>query len=485
MVRQRVRLTLHITGSFLKYFALAYILPLCVAIYYGEANWHIYLYALLLTLGVGLILEFGFKTAREIERTDGFTIVAFTWLLISLFGTLPYIFLGLGFLDAFFESMSGFTTTGATILSATGAKGFFALPESALLWRSLSQWLGGMGVIALFVAILPRLGVGGSQLFDREFPSPFPERIRPRFKTTARLLWTIYIGFTAAQILLLRFWARLSLFDSTCISFSTLSTGGFTPTVKSIGVYGNPLAEYIIMVFMFLAGMSFIIHYHILRRSWRAVKDDEFRLYIIIIAAAIFLLIAAQGFGSYREGMFQAISIMTTTGFVTTDFGSWASSAKMVLLALMFIGACGGSTGGGIKVVRILTLMKHTRVMMRKAIFPNAVIPLKYNRKPLQEGIVRDIISFLFLYILVALVASVVLCFIGRNLESPISVETAVSAVAATLGNVGPGLGEVGPDLNYAWLPGAAKFVLIMCMWLGRLELFTVLMMFSPRFWKG
>ena len=479
MVRQRVRLTLHITGSFLKYFALAYILPLCVAVYYGEANWQIYLYALLITLGVGLALEFAFKTARVIERTDGFTIVGFTWLLISLFGTLPYIFLGLGFLDAFFEAMSGFTTTGATILNVAGTDGFFALPRSALLWRSLTQWLGGMGVIALFVAILPRLGVGGSQLFDREFPSPLPERIRPRFSTTARLLWTIYIGFTAAQIALLCLWADLPLFDSTCISFSTLSTGGFTPTVASIGSYGKPVAEYITMVFMFLAGMSFIVHYQVLRGNWKAIRDDEFRLYIIIIAAAIFLLVTAQGFSSYRPEVFQAISIMTTTGFVTADFAIWASSAKMVLLALMFIGACGGSTGGGIKMVRVVTLLKHTGVMMRKAIFPNAVIPLKYNRRPLQEGIVRDIISFFFLYIIVALVASVMLCFSGLDIE------TAVSAVAATLGNVGPGLGGVGPDSSYALLPGAAKSILIVCMWLGRLELFTVLMMFSPRLWKG
>lgn len=481
MVRQRVRLTLHITGSFLKYFALAYIFPLCVALYYGEGTWHIFLYALLLTLGVGLILEFGLKTTREIERADGFTIVAFTWLLISLFGTLPYVFLGLGFLDAFFESMSGFTTTGATILNATGTEGFFALPRSALLWRSLTQWLGGMGVIALFVAILPRLGIGGSQLFDCEFPSPLPERLRPRFSTTARLLWTIYIGFTAAEIVLLHFLARVPLFDSICISFSTLSTGGFTPTVKSILAYTDayPLAQYIIIVFMFLAGISFIIHYHILRGNWKTIKDDELRLYIIIIATAIFLLIAAQGFSSCREEVFQAISIMTTTGFVTADFGSWHSSAKMVLLALMFIGACSGSTGGGIKVVRILTLMKHTRVMMRKAISPNAVIPLKYNRKPLQEGIVRDIISFLFLYFLVALVASVALCFLG------LSIETAISAVAATLGNVGPGLGAVGPNFDYGGLPGAAKVILTMCMWFGRLELFTVFMIFSPHFWKG
>ena len=475
MVRQRVRLTLHIAGSFLKYFALAYIFPLCAAIYYGEANWHVYLYALLLTLGIGLILEFGLKTTREIERADGFTIVAFTWLLVTLLGSLPYVFLGLGFLDAFFEAMSGFTTTGATILEVVEE-----LPKSALLWRSLTQWLGGMGVIALFVAILPRLGVGGSQLFDREFPSPLPERLRPRFSTTAKLLWTIYTGFTAAQIALLYFLARLPLFDSICISFSTLSTGGFTPTTANIAVaYASPLAEYIIMVFMFLGGMSFIVHYHALRGKWKALKDDEFRLYVIIIATAVFLLVLSQGFSSYRKEMFQAISIMTTTGFVTADFGSWHSSARMVLLALMFIGACGGSTAGGIKVVRISTLMKHTRVMMRKAIFPNAVIPMKYNRKPLPEGIVRDIISFLFLYVLVALVASVVLCFLGLNIE------TAVSAVAATLGNVGPGLGAVGPAFNYAGLPAAAKAILIMCMWLGRLELFTVFMMFSPTFWKG
>ncbi len=479
MVRQRVKLTLHITGSLLKYFALAYIFPLCVAFYYGEANWQIYLYALLLTLGVGLTLEFGLKTTREIERADGFPIVAFTWLLISLFGTLPYVFLGLGFLDAFFEAMSGFTTTGATILSATGTEGFFALPRSALLWRSLTQWLGGMGVIALFVAILPRLGVGGSQLFDREFPSPLPERIRPRFSTTARLLWTIYAGFTAVEIVLLRLVAGIPTFDSICISFSTLSTGGFTPTVESIGIYGAPLAEYIIMVFMFLAGMNFIVHYHILRGNWRAIKDDELRLYVIIVAVAIILLIVARDFGSYREEMFQAISIMTTTGFVTTNFGIWHSSARILLLALMFIGACGGSTGGAIKVVRVVTLIKHSRVMMRKAIFPNAVIPLKYNRKPLPEGIVRDIISFLFLYILVALVASVVLCFLGLD------VETAISAVAATLGNVGPGLGDVGPNFSYAWLPGTAKVILTMCMWFGRLELFTVFMIFSRHFWKG
>jgi trk system potassium uptake protein TrkH len=473
MVRQRVRLTLHIIGSFLKYFALAYIVPLVIALYYGE-DWRIFLYSLLITLATGLLLEFGFRTSKVIERAEGFTIVAFTWLLIPLLGTLPYVFLGLGFLDAFFETMSGFTTTGATILKVVEE-----LPKSAILWRCLTQWLGGMGVILLFISILPRLGVGGSQLFDREFPGPLPERLRPRFRTTARLLWTIYVGLTVAQIALLYFLARVELFDSICISFSTIPTGGFTPTTGSIGAYANPLAEYIIMAFMFLAGMSFILHYQILRGNWKAIKGEEFRLYVIILGAAIFLLILSQGFSSYREGMFQAISIMSTTGFVTVDFASWHSGARILLLTLMFIGACGGSTGGAIKVVRVLALIKHTRVMMRKAISPKAVIPMKLNQKPISEGIIRDIISFLFLYILVAITASVVLCFLGLNLE------TAISAVAATLGNVGPGLGGVGPISNYAGLPSPAKFILIICMWLGRLELFTVLMIFSPRFWKG
>jgi trk system potassium uptake protein len=474
MVRQRVRLTLHITGSFLKYFALAYIVPLVIALYYGEEKWHIYLYALLLTLGIGLILEFGFKTAKEIERADGFAIVSFTWLLVTLLGAVPYIFLGWHFLDAFFEAMSGFTTTGATILKVVEE-----MPKSALLWRSLTQWLGGMGVIALFIAILPRLGVGGSQLFDLEAPGPMPEKLRPRFRTTARLLWGIYVGFTAAEIALLYFLAKLKLFDSVCVSLCTLPTGGFSPTTASIAAYANPLAEYIIMFFMFLGGTNFLIHYQVLKGNFKIVKDEEFRLYLIILVVAASLLIFSQGLGSYRQGLFQAVSIMTTTGFATVDFGSWHFGARMVLLTLMFIGGCGGSTGGAIKVVRILTLLKYSKVMMRKAISPKAVIPLKYNQKPLAEGIIRDIISLFFLYILVAVVASIALGFLGLDLE------TAISAVATTIGNVGPGLGGVGPALNYAWLPSAAKVILIICMWLGRLELFTVFMIFFPRFWKG
>ena len=472
MVRQRIRLTLHILGSILKYLALIYILPLLTALHYGE-NWRFFLYSLLLTLAIGLFLEFRFKTTREIERADGFTIVSFAWLFIPLIGMAPYIFLGWNPIDAFFESMSGFTTTGATILERVEE-----LPKGALLWRSLTQWLGGMGVIALFIAILPKLGVGGSQLFEREFPGPMPERLRPRIRTTARILWTIYVAFTGAEMALLYFLAKLSLFDSVCVSLCTLPTGGFTPTTGSIAAYANPLAEYIIMAFMLLAGINFIIHYQVLRGNFKIIKDEEFRLYLIFLALATSLLIFSQGLSSYKHGLFQAISIMTTTGFVACDFGQWHFGARMVLLALMFIGGCGGSTGGAMKVVRSLALLKHSKVMMRRAISPKAVIPVKYNQKPLSEGIIRDIISFVFLYLFVAAIASITLGFLGLDLE------TAISAVAATLGNVGPGLGGVGPASNYAWLPGTGKILLTICMWLGRLELFTVFMIFMPSFWK-
>ncbi len=470
---QRVKLTLHVVGSILKYLSLVYIAPLAVALYYGE-DWRIFLYSLLLTLTVGLSLQFGFKTTQEIERADAFTIVSFTWLFVPLLGAVCYTFLGYSFLDAFFEAMSGFTGTGATIFKVVEE-----LPKSVLLWRSLTQWVGGMGVITLFIAILPRLGVGGSQLFDREFPGAMPERLRPRFRTTARLLWTIYTGFTAAEIALLYFLAKLKLFDSICISLCTLATGGFTPTTASIGAYGNPLAEYIIIVFMFLGGTSFVIHHQVLKGNFRILKDEEFRLYVILLLVATLLLVVSQGLSSYRDALFQAVSIMTCTGFSTADFASWHFGARMVLLALMFIGACGGSTGGAIKVARVLTLIKHTGVMMRKAISPKAVIPVKYDQKPLPEEIIRDVISFVFLYFLVAIIASIALSFLGLNLE------TSLSAVATCLANCGPGLGAVGPASNYAWLPGAGKVILIMCMWLGRLELFTVLMIFSPRFWKG
>ncbi len=486
MVRQRIRQTLHVVGSFLKYLAFLNFIPLAASIFYGEewgifaSPWAIlptpciiYIFSGVIVFALGAFLERRFKSPEAIDRASGFTIVSFTWLCVALLGTIPYLFFGIGFIDAFFESMSGFTTTGATILPVVEA-----LPNSLLLWRSLTQWLGGMGVIVLFVAVMPKLGVGGSQLFDREFPGPMPERLRPRIGITARVLWFVYVGLTTVEGLALHFWAGLPTFDSICISLCTISTGGFTPLSAGIGFYANPLAESIIIVFMFLAGTNFLLFLHLRRREFKLARDEEFRLYVLIMAVAAGVLVLSQGLGLWREGLFQAVSIMTTTGFSTCNFVGWPFGPKMLLLALMFIGGCGGSTAGGVKVIRAQMLWKHTIAMMKRAISPKAVIPAKYNGEVLSQEIIRDIISFVFLYILVLAGASVVLGFIGLNFE------TSVSAVAATLGNVGPGLGMVGPDVSYAWIPPAGKIVLAFCMWVGRLELFTVFMVFMPYFWK-
>jgi trk system potassium uptake protein TrkH len=473
MVRQRLELTLHVSGSFLKYLAFVYVAPLIVALYYGE-EWRIFLYSLGITLALGLFLELRFKAVKEIERADAFSIVAFTWLLIPILGTAPYIFLGLHPVNAFFESMSGFTTTGSTILERVED-----LPRSGLVWRSLTQWLGGMGIVTLFIAILPSLRVGGSQLFAREYPSVLPDRLRPRVKDTARVLWSIYAGFTAAEVSLLYFVAKLPLFDSVNISLCTIPSGGFTPTTASIGAYANSLAEYIIIAFMLLTGINYMVHYRVLTGKPRVLKDEEFRLYLIVIIAATLLVILSQGLGSYREALFSVTSVLTSTGFTTTDFGSWGFAARMVLLVLMFIGACGGSTTGGIKMIRALIITKHIRVMLRKAISPKAVIQVKLNGKPLSAGLMEDIMNLVFLYFVVAGIASIILCFMGLDLE------TAVSAVASCMQNCGPGLGGVGPAFNYAWLPIGAKIILPVLMWIGRLELFTVFMLFYPPFWKG
>jgi len=470
---QRVALALHFVGSIAAYFSIVYVVPLLVALCNHE-EWRVFLWSGLITLGAGLCLRFAFKPVRELERTDAFLVVSLAWLVLPLLGASCYAFSGLPFIDAFFETMSGLSTTGATVLAHVET-----LPRGLLLWRSLTQWLGGMGVIVLFIAVLPGLRVGGSQLFAREFPGPMPERLRPRIGATARLLWTVYVGFTAAEAGLLYFVAGLPLFDSVCVSLCTLSTGGFTPTTGSIGAYANPVAEYIVIAFMFLAGMSFLIHYQVVRRNLKIlVTDEEFRLYVIILLGGTALLVLSEGFGLCRDGLFQAVSIMTTTGFATSDFGSWHFGARIVLLLLMLVGGCGGSTAGGMKVVRALVLLKHSGVMMKKAVSPSAVIAVKCRHKVVPDEVIRDIISFFFLYLVLEILVAVGLGYLGLDFE------TSLSAVAATLGNVGPGLGAVGPSFSYAWVPPIGKLLLILCMWLGRLELFTVLMIFTPYFWR-
>jgi trk system potassium uptake protein TrkH len=480
-------------GSILKYLGILMIVPLAVALYDERAvslfvikTWII---PLVITTILGVILERKVGIGGVIKRREGFVIVAFGWLAVAVFGALPYIFYALSspieifrnpIMDAFFESMSGFTTTGSTVML-----NLEQINRSILLWRSFTQWLGGMGVILLFIAILPTFGVAGSQLFDREFPGPMSERIRPRVQVTARMLWSMYLVLTGVEIMALILAAKMSLYDSFCTAFCTMPTGGFSPHPGSIGGYMNPIAELIVVVFMFLAGMNFVLHYSLLRKPKKIVTNKEFQVYCLLLAMAIAIVVTdlyihdvfASLQETFRYGGFQAVSFMTTTGFVTSDFNAWSDLSKVILFALMFIGGCGGSTGGSIKVIRIYVLLKCIKQRIYQILYPHAIFVLKTGDKPVSENILQGISAFFITYVLIFAVCSIAMCAIGFDMVS------AASSVAATLGNVGPGFGLVSAD--YASVPIIGKIILTLCMWVGRLELFTVLVLLTPAFWKG
>ncbi|MGB7533157.1 MAG: TrkH family potassium uptake protein [Halobacteriota archaeon] len=471
-------------GSILKYVGILMIVPLAAA-WYEERILSLFiiktwLVPLVITTSFGVILEQKMGAKGVIKRREGFVIVALGWLAVAFFGSLPYVFSAtLGPMDAFFESMSGFTTTGSTVML-----NLEQVDRSILLWRSFTQWIGGMGVILLFIAILPTFGIAGSQLFDREFPGPMSERIRPRVQVTARMLWSIYVILTGAEILALFYAAKMPLYHAFCTAFCTMPTGGFSPLTNSISGYANPIAELIIAVFMFLAGMNFILHYSLLRKPGRVIANKEFQVYCLLLLAAISIITAdlyIHKFASiqeaFRYGSFQAISFMTTTGFTTADFDAWSHLSKIILFGLMFIGACGGSTGGSIKVIRIYVLLKYFKQRIRKILYPHAVFVLKTGRKPVSDDIVQGIVAFFISYILIFVVCTIAMSAIGFDMVS------AASSVAATLGNVGPGFGLV--SANYASVPIMGKLILSFCMWAGRLELFTVLVLLTPAFWKG
>ncbi len=470
-------------GTILKYLGILMVVPLCVGVWYGEEilspfiirTWIV---PLAITVTSGMIFEW-IGTKGEIKRREGFALVALGWLFVAIFGSLPFIFSGiLSPVDAFFESMSGFTTTGSTVML-----NLEQVDRSILLWRSFTQWIGGMGVILLFIAIFPTFGISGSQLFDREFPGPMSERIRPRVQKTARMLWSIYLILTCAEIIALFYVAKLPLYDSLCTTFSTMPTGGFSPLTENIAGYMNPIAELIIAVFMFLAGMNFILHYSLIRDPRRILANKEFQVYCAFILIA-FLVISGDLYihhldslgDAFRYGGFQAISIMSTTGFTTANYDTWGHLSKIVIFALMFIGGCGGSTGGSIKVVRIYVLLKYSMQRIRHILYPHAIFVLKMGKKPISEEILQGIIAFFIAYVLIFVVCSIFMAAIGLDMVS------AASSVAATLGNVGPGFGLV--YLNYAEVPIAGKLILSFCMWAGRLELFTVLVLLTPAFWR-
>lgn len=418
---------------------------------------------------------------RNIGKKEGYIIVTLTWISISAFGALPFFISGAipGFTDAFFETMSGFTTTGATILIDIES-----LPKGLLFWRSMTHWLGGMGIIVLTLAILPILGVGGMQLFVAEAPGTTPSRLHPRITDTAKRLWGIYLIFTLAQTLLLML-GGMDLFESLCHAFSTMGTGGFSTRNDSLASF-SPYIQYVIILFMIIAGTSFSLHYYLLKGQFdKVLENEEFRTYLgvigvftFIFSVSIFLFHQAGIEKAFRDSLFQIVSIITTTGFITADYLQWKGYLWFLIFLLMFTGGCIGSTGGGIKMIRIMILVKNTRLELKRLMHPMAVIPVKLNGRAIPPDIIQNFLAFFLLYMIIIMAGSATMTLFGLDFT------TAIGATAATLGNIGPALGSLGPVGNYSDIATGGKWVLSFLMLIGRLEIFTVLLLLSPSFWK-
>jgi trk system potassium uptake protein TrkH len=478
-----VQAAVHVVGRLVKWFSVAFVVPLVYAIFRSEPWWSYALPGALALVG-GWVVERAAFTERDIRPREGFLVVALSWLVIAGLGGTPFVLMGvLDPINAYFEAMSGFTTTGATVIAHVEG-----LPRALLLWRAFTQWLGGMGIIVLAVALLPKLGVGGSQLMDAEAPGPTLERLTPRIRETARLLWGIYVGLTALDVLLLVFVGRLGWFDAVAHAFTTLSTGGFSTKDSGFASF-SPAAQWVTVFFMMLGGLNFALLYRAIgRRQPRALfADTETRFYGALLLGATLALLGSVGIGldNLRHSAFQAVSIMTTTGYASTDFEQWPAAAKMILFVLMFLGGCAGSTAGSIKVIRTWLVFRFIVRETRNVIHPQAVLPIRVSGRVVSEEIVRAVAIFAILYVTIFALGSIVLMWDVARAGLNLGIIEAASAVAATLGNVGPGFGLIGPMGTYAQLPETSKILLIFLMWAGRLELFPVIVLFVRSYWKG
>ena len=474
---------LKVLGLLLLVEGIAMLIAMAVALLYGEHDAMAFLISAVINLGSGaLITLLTWKAKKDIGKREGFVIVTMVWIVFSLFGSFPYMISGAipNFTDAFFETISGFTTTGSSILNDIES-----LPHGILFWRSISQWLGGMGIIVLSLAILPVFGIGGMQLFIAEVPGPTPDKISPRITQTAKTLWGIYMLFTAAETLLL--WAGgMSFYDAICHGFTTMATGGFSTKQASIAHWSSPYIQYVITVFMFLAGTNFTLSYLAMKGKFSSIfKDEEFKYYGIIILSftaiiTIGLLVSShlQFEPAFRDSIFQVVSIVTTTGYATADYLLWKPILTMLIFALFFFGGSAGSTGGGIKIMRIVLLSKNGYYELKRLIHPHAIIPVKFNKHSVDSKIVTNVLAFFMLYMVIFFVSTIIFTLIEPDMES------SMGAVATSLGNIGPGLGSVGPAENFYHIKPIGKWFLSFLMLLGRLELFTVLVLFSPTFWK-
>lgn len=451
----------------------------------------------ILTLVVGVVVMLLTRShKKEMNKREGYIVVAFGWVIMSLSGTLPYVLTDSipNFTNAFFETISGYTTTGASILNDIEI-----MPKGILFWRSTTHWIGGMGIIVLAIAILPLLGIGGMQLFAAEAPGPSGDKLHPRITDTAKRLWLIYFGYTLAETLLLQL-AGMSFFDAINHSMATLSTGGFSTKNASVAYWNDePMIQYIIILFMFLAGSNFVLSYFAFKgKVQKIIHDEEFKLYFKFILvfttiAALIIYFRADlsissiahpmvwgaGESAFRHALFQVLSVITTTGFITADYTLWTPFLVVFFFGLMFLGGSAGSTAGGVKVVRHLILIKNGFLEFKRTLHPNAIVPVRYNNKAINRFIVFNILAFFILYMLSFIVGALVFSMFQIDFQSSIGLS------ASSLGNIGPALGNFGPVNNYSALPPLAKWWSSFLMLIGRLELFTVLILFTPFFWRN
>lgn len=441
----------------------------------------------------GIVWIINRKTVKNIGKREGYLIVSLGWIIFSLFGSIPFILTKEipSFTNAFFETISGFTTTGASILNI---EDFDKISHGLLFWRSMTQWLGGMGIIVMSVATIPILSIGGMQLFATEVPGSISDKLHPRIAGTAKRLLGIYIIFTICEAILLRLGdtfgvGGMNTFESICHSLTTMATGGFSTNSASITNY-SPYVHYIITIFMFLAGTNFTLSYFALHLNFKKVwANEEFKYYIgiillftILITSKLYIDSDIKTFSSFekafRESGFQVVSILTTTGFVNADYTLWAPLCIILIFMLMFFGGSSGSTGGGPKIMRILLLFKNSLLELKRLKHPNAVIPVRFNKKSVHPEIVTNILAFVIIYFLTFAISTIVMSGFGYDLK------TSSGSVISCLGNIGPGLGNVGPSGNFHYITVAGKWFLSFLMLIGRLELFTVLIILTPDFWK-
>ena len=485
MIRKQV---FYVIGFLLVMLGLSMTFSLGWSFYYGEGDFIPILQAQLLTVTCGFLFILIFKSKNKINLSnrDGYAIVALGWLSMAIFSAFPFYFSDkLNFTNAFFEAVSGLTTTGASILGHKSTLIIEDLPHGLLFWRSFTQFIGGMGIIVFTIAILPMLGMGGVQLFKAEIAGPTKNKLTPRVRQTAKLLWGIYVGFVLLLVLILKLEGMI-WFDAFCHSFSTMATAGFSTQSESIGAYSS-IIQWTIIIFMLIAGTNFTMHYYLISKGkFHYFKDQEFRYYIsicIIFSILFFInIISSNEYGfnltSLRHSIFTATSLLTTTGFTTENFGDWPSFSNMLVFVLFFIGGSAGSTTGALKIIRTIVIFKFLIFEVKKLIHSKGVFNITLGKKVIDENVVRATLGFYMFYIFIFIITSLLLSATGLDFM------TALSASAASIGNVGPGLAGVGPAESWGGLNVFAKYLTSFCMILGRLEIFTIMVLFSRSFWK-